>query len=59
MIVYKDFVTGKRRFTRGTFAGWTKPAGFLKVRYAIIKRRCSNLLIPEYSLTPDSRKELP
>ena len=55
MIRYKDFVTGKPKFTRGTFRKWTDPQGPLGVRYAIITLPRSELLIPAYCLTAESR----
>ncbi len=58
MITYMDFLTGKKRSTRGKFTGWRSGKGFLCVRFAIIERQRSVLLIPEYLLTPSSRKSL-
>lgn len=55
---YKDFGTGKLRFTRSTFSGWTNPGGLLNVRYAIFSRRSDDLLIPEYLLTSKTREAI-
>jgi len=55
MYTYKDFVTGKPKRTRGRFAGWTQPTGLLQVRYAIFRNRYSDILVPEYCLTPETR----
>lgn len=55
MNTYKDFVTGKIRYTRGKFSGWTKPSGPLKVHYAIFNNPRGVVLVPEYCLTPETR----
>jgi hypothetical protein len=54
---YKDFATGKQRWTKGQFAGWTE-GGPLGARYAIFQRLASSVLVPEYCLTQETRKEL-
>ncbi len=54
---YKDFQTGKKRWTRGRFAGWGQ-GGPLNVRYAIFQTRRIALLVPEYCLSPETRKAL-
>lgn len=55
---FKDFITGKPRFTRGQFVGWTEPTGLLKVKYAIFQRRASKLFVPEYLLTRETREAI-
>jgi len=55
---FRDFVTGKTRWTRGTFAGWTGPSGLLGANYAIFQRRSDALLVPKYLLTKETKKEL-
>lgn len=55
---YKDFITGKIKFTRARFAGWTNPTGLLNVRYAIFKRKWKDLLVPEYLLTKETMELL-
>lgn len=52
---YKDFVTGKMKYTRGTFMGWTEPTGLLKAKYAIFQRRSSKLFVPEYLLSEQAK----
>ena len=47
------------RYTRGRFSGWTKPMGFLNVRYAVFRNRASELLIPEYDLTAETKAAIP
>ena len=56
---YKDFVTGKLRFTRGKFLGWF-PGDFagVEIRYAGFASSTTGLFIPEYSLTPETRAML-
>jgi hypothetical protein len=53
---YRDFETKKPRWTRGQFREWTEPTGLLNVRYAVIDRERSELFIPEYCLTPETRR---
>lgn len=55
---YKDFVTGKRRFTKGQFVGWQR-GGFLGVIGATFVLRCSILFIPIYLLTKEAKAALP
>lgn len=55
---YKDFETGKPKWTKGRFREWTEPTGLLNVRYAVIDRGASTLFIPEYCLTPDSKRSM-
>ena len=55
---YKEFGTGKLRYTRGEFIGWTKPTGILTTRYAKFQRRCSTLLVPDYLLTQETRNAI-
>jgi len=52
---YKDFVTGKIRFTRGRFEGWTPGTGIIGAKYAIFRTKATEVLIPEYLLTQDTR----
>ena len=56
---FKDFVTGKMRWTAGEFESWTQPTGLLKVPYAIFRRKSGVLLIPKYLLTPETLAMLP
>ena len=55
---YKDFVTGKIRFTKGIFIGWTAGAGIIQVKYAIFKTRASEILVPEYLLTKETKAQI-
>lgn len=55
---FKDFVTGKQRWTRGNFVGWTESTGLLNARYAIFQRPRSDLLVPEYLLTKESKQTI-
>lgn len=55
---YKDFITGKTRFTRGKFTGFTNPTGPLDVRYATFQRQASSLFVPEYLLTKETKKAI-
>jgi len=55
---YKDFETGKIHRTRGLFIGWTLPSGIVGAPYAIFQRRRSNLFIPEYLLTSETKKRI-
>ena len=55
---FKDLITGRMRWTRGKFAGWTEPTGLLKVRYAQFQRRADTLVVPEYLLTKDTKAAL-
>jgi len=50
--------TTKIRSTRGTFAGWTGKTGLLKVHYAVFRNRRSELLIPIYDLTAETKERL-
>ncbi len=52
---YKDFVTGKIHFTRGRFDGWTAGTGLIGAKYAIFRNRASEILVPEYLLTKETR----
>lgn len=56
---YRDFATGKTRYTRGQFAGWTQPTGPLNARYAIFCRKGDTLYVPAYCLSKESREQLP
>ena len=55
---YKDFATGKIRYTNGLFIGWTKPMGILNMPYAKFKRTHSTLLVPECLLTKECREAI-
>jgi len=55
---YRDLVTGKLRYTRGVFAGWTEPIGPLSVPYAVFQRPQTSLFVPAYLLTPETRTAL-
>lgn len=46
------------RFTRGTFAGWTAPMGLANVPYAMFRNRSSELFIPIYDLTPETKAKI-
>jgi hypothetical protein len=58
MYTYKDFVTGKIRRTRGTFAGFTAPTGLLKAPFAIFRNKRGVVLVPKYLLTPETLKAI-
>jgi hypothetical protein len=45
----------KVKHTRGCFDGWTEKMGIAHVRYAIFRNQASELLIPEYDLTPETK----
>ena len=58
---YKDFMGGKglrTKRTYGIFSGWTKPTGLLNVRYAIFKNPKSDVLVPEYLLTKETKAKI-
>lgn len=55
---YKDFETGKVRWTRAPFTGWTQPTGLLNVRYAVFARRADSILVPEYLLTAETKQAI-
>ncbi len=59
MFSYKDFVTRKIHRTRGTFKGWTKPTGLVKVPYAVFSNPKGEVLVPIYLLTQETRAMLP
>lgn len=46
------------RFTRGTFAGWTPRMGPVNVRYAIFRNKATELLIPVYDLTKETKDRI-
>ena len=58
MYYYKDMVNGKIKGTRGKFTGWTERGGLLNARYAIFQNRRGAVLVPEYALTPESKKRV-
>jgi hypothetical protein len=51
---YKDFVTGKPRYTQGVFRGWTT-SETTKSRYACFHNRKSIVYVPEYLLTQETK----
>ena len=53
-LFYKDFKTGHRRWTRGEPVRIMR-GGPLNCWYLVIKRRASELFIPEYCLVGASR----
>jgi hypothetical protein len=57
---YKDIAAenGRIRFTRGRFAGFTEPTGLLNVRYAIFQNPRSSVLVPEYTLTRETKEAI-
>ena len=58
MYTYKDFLTGGVKRTKGTFSGWTPKQGPLNARYAIFKNPKGEILVPEYCLTEETRKNI-
>ncbi|MDO8357297.1 MAG: hypothetical protein Q7U76_12980 [Nitrospirota bacterium] len=46
------------RFTRGEFAGWTPPMGIVNARYAIFRNKATELLIPVYDLTKETKERI-
>lgn len=56
---YRDAVSGKVRFTRGRFEGWTTPSGLLRARYAKFHTLKTYVFVPMYALTAESRQKLP
>ncbi len=46
------------RRTFGRFDRWTEPMGLCHVRYAVFRNRRSELLIPEYDLTPETKEAI-
>ena len=56
---FKDFTTGKIRYTKGTFSGWTPKQGLVNARYAIFVNPKGTVYVPEYCLTKETKKELP
>jgi len=57
-IYYKDFITGKRKWTAGKFICWDR-GGILNAYGAIVKRQCSILFIPYYLLEKETKSKLP
>ena len=53
---YRDIITNKLRRTRGIFAGWIVDG--LDIRRAVFVLKRGEWLIPDYCLTPETRKEL-
>ena len=53
---YKDFITGKERYTKGVFIGWMNPSKIVDIRYAKFKRKRSSIYIPEYLLSNGSKQ---
>jgi hypothetical protein len=54
MYSYVDFVTGKKKKTRGKFKGWTKRMGVMNCRYAEFENPCSVLAVPEYCMLKET-----
>ena len=54
---YKDFQTGRRRWTRGKFTGWQQ-GGILNARFAVFQTRRSTLFVPEYCLMPETKQAI-
>lgn len=57
-IYYRDFVTGKRRWTAGEFVRWER-GRFLTEWVLIVQRPATVLIIPEYLVERESREWLP
>jgi len=55
---YKEIQSSKIHRTKGLFVGWTKPTGILGVPYAIFQRPHSQLIIPEYLLTKQTKSRI-
>lgn len=56
---YRDFKSGKVRYTRGKFMGWSSNFFLGKeVQYANFLRAKSNLLVPEWCLNSKVRTRL-
>ena len=53
---YKDFVTGKLKRTYGRFVKWH--IGGIAGVYAVFSLPASNLFIPAYCLTPETKKAI-
>ena len=56
---YKDFVTGKVRYTRGKFIGWSERTGPLHVHYAMFQLPSTYVNVPCYCLTAETKAALP
>ena len=55
---YKDFVTGKTRFTRGSFVGWSERTGPLHVHYALFVTACTTISVPRYCVTLETLEKI-
>ena len=55
---YKDFATGKQRWTRGEFRGWSETTGPLGARYAIFQNPRGTVCVPAYCLTSETMTRL-
>lgn len=55
---YHDRDTGKLRFTRGTFVGWTPATGLLEAQYAIFRTPSTDVMVPEYLLTKETKEKI-
>ena len=55
---FKDFDTGKIRYTKGKFAGWQR-GGIINIWGAVFMRDASMLFIPHYLLTRETLANLP
>ena len=56
---YRDSVTGKARYTRGRFTGWSEPSGLLQARYARFETPRGQVFVPVYALLAETRQKLP
>jgi len=54
---YKDFVTGKPKWTRGRFIGWER-GGPLNAKYAVFQLPRSELYVPHYCLTKEAEQRI-
>ena len=50
---YKDFKTGKLKYTKGKFIGYAENK-LLKYNWAIFSTKSTNVLVPEYLLTKET-----
>ena len=58
MIHYRDFITKRKRFTRGKFVRWDQ-AGPLNAWGIVVRREHSSLFIPYYLISSESLLKLP
>lgn len=55
---YMDFLTRKKRYTRGQFVRWER-GGVLNAYGAIFKTRMTIIFVPYYLLTSETIAKLP